>query len=102
MSYWTNPLTGSDVIPTGTGEILTAAVAYWEDVLMETRSKRPRKPEEKRAKLETVERAIDRLNRYRGARDVYAFSPKRTNKLTIQLATDDLAAVMRPALRSAA
>ena len=102
MSTWIDPLTGNDTLPQTTGEILNTVIAYWEDVLMEARDKRPRKPEDKRAKLETVERAIERLGRYRSARDVYSHNVKRVNKLTVQLATDDLAAVMHPAHRSAA
>lgn len=102
MTTWTDPLTGSSVLPTSTGEILTTAIAYWEDQLMEWRNRRPRKPADRAEKLANVERAIERLNRYRSARDVYSHNVKRVNKLTVQLATDDLASVMHPAQRSAA
>lgn len=93
-----NPLTSK--VPETPGEIITAAIAHWEDVLFDARSRRPRKPEEKRAKADLVAKASDRLARYRTERRVIAFNPKRGNKTTLQLATDDLAQITQ--LRSAA
>lgn len=92
-AVWINPLTGSDTVPTNNGELLTAAVAYWEDVLNEWRPKRPRKPADRAEKQKHVDTAIDRLKRYRSERDAMSWRPKNPNRLTLSLARDDLEAV---------
>lgn len=102
---WTNPLTGSDILPTTPGDLITAAVAYWEDEVMTWRSKRPRKPADRAQKDTRVTLAVERLHRYRRARERFAFHPKtfeRDLRLTLQLATDDLAPHMRDGTQSRA
>lgn len=105
VTRWSNPLTGATELPETPGDLLPAAIAYWEDVLLYWRSKRPRKLEEKRVKSDRVATATERLHRFRSSRERFAFHPKnftRDNRLTLQLATDDLAPVMSAPMRSAA
>lgn len=99
---WTCPLTGARTVPTHPGALIPAAIAYWEDVLMEQRHKRPRKPADRAAKEQLVAAASERLVRYRKERDVIAWTPKKVSKLTLHLAAEDLAAVMGGTERSAA
>lgn len=99
---WTNPLTGSDTVPSKPGELITAAISYWEDVLMEQRSKRPRKPADRAHKQRTIDTACERLDRYRSERNTIAWTPKKASKTTLALATDDLSAVMRALAERAA
>lgn len=99
---WTCPLTGARTVPDQPGALIPAAIAYWEDVLVEQRHKRPRKPADRAAKEQLVTTASERLVRYRKERDVIAWTPKKVSKLTLQLAAEDLAAVMGSTERSAA
>lgn len=96
-TYWINPLTNSVYLPTAPGEILQAAVSYWEDELNEWRPKRPRLAAAKAERERRVTEAVDRLNRFRDARDQYATDIRKLDKLTLQLATNDLTGVMKPA-----
>lgn len=100
-TYWINPLTNSIHLPEAPGEILTAAVAYWQDELDEWRPKRPRKSEQREEKARNVERAAERIERYRRECDHLAHGGK-PNRLTLQLATEDLSSVMKPLVRRAA
>lgn len=99
---WTCPLTGARTVPTHPGSLIPAAIAYWEDVLTEQRHKRPRKPADRAAKEQLVTTASERLVRYRKERDVIAWTPKKVSKLTLQLAAEDLSAVMECTERNAA
>lgn len=94
VHVWINPLTGSDTVPEHPGDLLTAAIAYWEDVLMEWRTKRPRKPADRAEKQRIVAQATERLRRFRGARDS-RYVRWNPSKLTLTLARDDLAGVQR-------
>jgi len=85
---WTDPITGRTGIPQKPGDILNAAISYWEGVVMETRNKRPRTIHGKEEKLATIEMATERLNRYRGARR--SFNPNKYNDSTVDLARKDL------------
>ena len=90
---WTNPLTGETRVPAKPGEVLTAAVAYWQDQLDKLRAARPRKPVERAEKVRNLAHAVTRITRYR--REITRMTHgMKSNKLTIQLATDDLSAVM--------
>lgn len=93
-TYWINPLTNSIHLPEAPGEILTAAVAYWQDELDEWRPKRPRKSELKLEKDRNVARAAERIERFRRECDQLAHGAK-VNRMTLQLATEDLSAVMK-------
>lgn len=94
-TYWENPLTGSHVMPTDPNDIIVAAIAYWEDTVMEARSRRVTKAYPATEKKATVEKATARLIRYRAERDHRALRPKTASKLTLSLATSDLEEVMK-------
>lgn len=95
--YWINPLTGSHVMPTDPGDIIEAAVSYWEDVVMEARDRRVCKSFPRAEKDAIVEKAFKRLTRFRAERARRALRPKSANKLTLALATGDLEEVMKVA-----
>lgn len=98
-NMWTNPLTGSDLMPDTAGEILTAAVAYWEDVLREQRERKYLRGAAKQQREAVMQKACDRLQRFHSARITLVHTPTRTKSdptaLAVKLATDDLRAVMR-------
>ncbi|RTL65888.1 MAG: hypothetical protein EKK42_20295 [Pseudonocardiaceae bacterium] len=90
-----NPLTGSHVLPTEPGDILNAAIAYWEDELFEWRAKRPRQAAVKQEKQRRVSEASERLDRFRSARARNASNPRDLDSVSLQLATSDLRKVMK-------
>ena len=96
-TYWVNPLTDSYILPEAPGEVLNAAIAYWEDELMEWRAKRPRQEAVKQEKQRRVTAAAERLERFRRARDQYGRDFRKLDKLTLELATGDLRPVMKRA-----
>ncbi len=94
-TYWVNPRTGDVNLPDLPGDILNAACAYWEDELNEWRPKRPRAAAAKQEKERRVAEAVERLNRFRNARDWFALDFRKLDKLSLELATSDLRKVMK-------